>query len=139
MEQVAPMPQLGGTYALAASHNTDACMLALGIGLLTRLVARSAQPTIAVSVVGDHWRFDQAMAARSTVREFDLGVPHRFRRAVDGKEVRSVVTRQGAVLTERAVQNGRTTEIIREFADDQLRITMRISDTECTQTFKRTA
>ena len=130
------MPDYNGVYKLVSSENFDAFLQAMGLNVLMRKAATSGTPTITVSVSGDQWTLKQENKLRTNVMEFQLGV-QRDVKNLDGKSATSIVTKEGDTLVERRSGEGRQAEIIREFTDSQLKVTMKLEGVTAVRVFQK--
>ena len=130
------MPDYNGSYKQVSSENLDNFLKEMGMNMLLRKAAASASPTMIVTVSGDHWKIVTSTAIRSKEFEFDLGKPQEVKND-DGTTATTVVTKEGDKLVEKRSGKGREAEIVREFTDTQLKITMTLNGVTAVRVFNK--
>ncbi|XP_021925689.1 fatty acid-binding protein, muscle-like isoform X2 [Zootermopsis nevadensis] len=125
---------LNKKYKLASSENFDEVMKALGVGLVVRKVGNSVSPVIELTQNGDEYTITSQSTFKNTTTTFKLGQEFEEETA-DGRKVKSVVTQDGNKLIQ--VQKGeKETTIIREFNDDEVKMTLTVDDIVSTRIYK---
>ncbi|KDR16278.1 fatty acid-binding protein, muscle-like isoform X1 [Zootermopsis nevadensis] len=121
-------------YKLSTSEKFDEYMKALGVGLVVRKVGNSVSPVIELTQNGDEYTITSQSTFKNTTTTFKLGQEFEEETA-DGRKVKSVVTQDGNKLIQ--VQKGeKETTIIREFNDDEVKMTLTVDDIVSTRIYK---
>ena len=135
------MVQLNGSYKLDKSDNFDAFLkelgqyiilpknkqvhnqlcFATGVSFVTRNLAKTATPTVEVSVNGDQYTIKNLSTLKNTEITFTLGVEFEEDRA-DGKKVKTVVTKDSDTKLTQVQKGDKEVTIVREFSDDALTV-----------------
>lgn len=88
---------------------------------MTRNLAKTATPTVEVSVSGDTYTIKTLSTLKNSEITFQLGVEFEEDRA-DGKRVKTVVTADGATKLVQVQKGDKEVTIVREFSDDGLTV-----------------
>ena len=128
---------LGKKYKLASSENFDEFMKALGVGLVTRKVGNAVSPVVDLIKDGDQYVLSSSSTFKNTVikfkpgEEFDQETP-------DGRKVKSVINIDGNTLREVQTDpdSGKKTTIDRTFAEDEIKMVMKVDDVEAVRIYK---
>ncbi|XP_043196397.1 sodium/calcium exchanger regulatory protein 1-like [Amphibalanus amphitrite] len=130
------MVNYNGEYKLTSSENFDEYMKTVGVGMITRKAANAATPVVTVTTDGSHWKLKQVTSFKTHEQEFDIGVEQEISTA-DGRKVKSVVTKEGDVLTETQVGDGKTSTLVRKFTDSAMEMTVSCGDVVCKRVYTR--
>ncbi|VDD78031.1 unnamed protein product [Mesocestoides corti] len=97
-----------GSWKLETSKNFDELMRELGVGLVTRRILASINPTLIVSSLGGgKYKMRSESAFKTTEFEFKLGEEFE-EETLDGRIVRSTITIDGNTLKQVQVANNTT-------------------------------
>lgn len=125
---------LGKKYKLATSDKFDEYMKALGVGLVTRNMGNTVSPVIELTENGGEYTLSSNSTFKNTSISFKLGQEFE-QETPDGRKVQSLITQDGNKLIE--VQKGdKETKIIREFTNDEVKMTLTVDDILCTRVYK---
>jgi len=121
-------------YKLASSEKFDEYMKAIGVGLVVRKMGNAASPVVELTKNGDEYTLTSQSTFKNTTTVFKLGEEFE-EETPDGRKVKAVVTQEGNKLIH--VQKGeKETTIIREFSEDELKMTLTVEDIVCTRIYK---
>ncbi|XP_069699006.1 fatty acid-binding protein, muscle isoform X1 [Periplaneta americana] len=121
-------------YKLATSDKFDEYMKALGVGLVTRKMGNTVSPVVELTKNGDEFCLTSQSTFKNTAINFKLGQEF-DQETPDGRKVKSVITQDGSKLVE--VQKGdKETTIIRDFSNDEIKMTLTVDDIVCTRIYK---
>lgn len=121
-------------YKLASSENFDEVMKALGVGLVVRKMGNAVSPVIELTQNGDEYTLTSQSTFKNTSITFKLGEEFQ-EETPDGRLVKTTITQDGNKLVQ--VQKGeKETTIIREFSDDEVKMTLTVGDIVCTRIYK---
>ncbi|XP_023703141.1 fatty acid-binding protein, muscle isoform X2 [Cryptotermes secundus] len=125
---------LNKKYKLASSENFDEVMKALGVGLVVRKMGNAVSPVIELTQNGDEYTLTSQSTFKNTTITFKLGEEFQ-EETPDGRSVKTTITQDGNKLVQ--VQKGeKETTIIREFSDDEVKMTLTVDDIVCTRIYK---
>lgn len=125
---------LNKKYKLASSENFDEVMKALGVGLVVRKMGNAVSPVIELTQNGDEYTLTSQSTFKNTSITFKLGEEFE-EETPDGRTVKTVITQDGNKLVQ--VQKGqKETTIIREFNEDEVKMTLTVDDIVCTRIYK---
>ncbi|XP_049839808.1 fatty acid-binding protein, muscle-like [Schistocerca gregaria] len=125
---------IGRKYKLDKSENFDEFLKALGAGMLARKMAGAVSPVVELTKDGDTYTFKSASAFRTMLIAFKLDEEF-VEETPDGRKVNSTITQEGNKLHH--IQKGeKTTTTVREFSDEELKMTMTVDDIVCTRIYK---
>nr|ABL09307.1 allergen Aca s 13 [Acarus siro] len=130
------MVQINGSYKLEKSDNFDAFLKELGLNFVTRNLAKSATPTVEVSVNGDSYTIKTASTLKNTEISFKLGEEFEEARA-DGKTVKTVVNKESDTKFVQVQQGDKEVTIVREFSDEGLTVTATVNGVTSVRFYKR--
>lgn len=125
---------LNKKYKLAKSENFEEVMKALGVGYLIRKVGNTVSPVIELTESDGEYTFTSNSTFKNTVTKFRLGEEFE-EETPDGRKVKSIITQDDNKLIH--IQKGeKETRIEREFADDEVIMTIAVDDIVCTRIYK---
>jgi len=125
---------LNKKYKLASSENFDELMKALGVGLVVRKMGNAASPVIELTQNGDEYTLTSQSTFKNSTIIFKLGEEFE-EETPDGRKVKAVITQDGNKLVH--IQKGeKETTIIREFSDNEVKMTLTVDDIVCTRIYK---
>jgi fatty acid-binding protein 7 len=109
-------------------------MKALGVGLVVRKMGNAASPVIELTKSGDEYTLTSQSTFKNTTTLFKLGEEFE-EETPDGRKVKAVITQDGNKLIH--IQKGeKETTIIREFSEDEVKMTLTVDDIVCTRIYK---
>jgi len=121
-------------YKLASSEKFDEYMKAIGVGLVVRKMGNAASPVIELTKNGDEYTLTSHSTFKNSTTIFKLGEEFE-EETPDGRKVKAVITQDGNKLVH--IQKGeKETTIIREFSEDEVKMTLTVDDIECTRIYK---
>nr|AGM32122.1 lipocalin / cytosolic fatty-acid binding protein [Coptotermes formosanus] len=121
-------------YKLASSDKFDEYMKAIGVGLVVRKMGNAVSPVIELTLNGDEYTLTSQSTFKNTSITFKLGEEFE-EETPDGRKVKTVITQDGNKLIQ--VQKGqKETTIIREFSEDEVKMTLTVDDIVCTRIYK---
>lgn len=121
-------------YKLASSDKFDEYMKAIGVGLVVRKMGNAVSPVIELTQNGDEYTLTSQSTFKNTAITFKLGEEFE-EETPDGRTVKTVITQDGNKLVQ--VQKGqKETTIIREFNEDEVKMTLTVDDIVCTRIYK---
>ncbi|VDM96640.1 unnamed protein product [Thelazia callipaeda] len=88
-----------GSWNLVDSENFDAYLKQIGVGMITRGIARNVKPTLTFTVEGNKWKIVSESTFRKHVWEFELGKEFNETTA-DGRQVKSIFFFEDDVLVQ---------------------------------------
>lgn len=125
---------LNKKYKLASSENFEEIMKALGVGLVVRKMGNAASPVIELTQNGDEYTLTSQSTFKNSTITFKLGEEFE-EETPDGRKVKSLITQDGNKLIH--IQKGdKETKIIREFSEDEVKMTLTVDDIVCTRIYK---
>lgn len=116
----------GKKYKLEKSENFDEYMKSIGVGFVLRKMANTLHPVVTLEKHGDEYSFSTVSSFKSSIMKFKPGEEFDFE-TMDGRKVKSTVTIDGNKMTQIEIGEKRA-EIIREFSETELVVTMKIND-----------
>ena len=131
--------QLVGTWNLESSENWEEYMKELGVGLITRKAAATIKPTVIISNNGTQWTFKMQSTLKNSEQTATEGVEFN-ETTIDGRESKSLVTRDGAKLIHEQRDpktNELKTRIVREIVGDNFVQTLTAGSVVCKRIYKR--
>ncbi|XP_023703140.1 fatty acid-binding protein, muscle isoform X1 [Cryptotermes secundus] len=124
----------GKKFKLNSSVKFDEYMKALGVGLVVRKMGNAVSPVIELTQNGDEYTLTSQSTFKNTTITFKLGEEFQ-EETPDGRSVKTTITQDGNKLVQ--VQKGeKETTIIREFSDDEVKMTLTVDDIVCTRIYK---
>lgn len=121
-------------FKLDSSVKFDEYMKALGVGLVVRKMGNAVSPVIELTQNGDEYTLTSQSTFKNTSITFKLGEEFQ-EETPDGRLVKTTITQDGNKLVQ--VQKGeKETTIIREFSDDEVKMTLTVGDIVCTRIYK---
>jgi len=97
-------------------------------------MGNAASPVVELTKNGDEYTLTSQSTFKNTTTVFKLGEEFE-EETPDGRKVKAVVTQEGNKLIH--VQKGeKETTIIREFSEDELKMTLTVEDIVCTRIYK---
>lgn len=130
------MAEFAGEYTFVSSENFDEFLKALGVNFLLRKTVGALKPTFHVKAEEDGTIvFKSVSTFKTTETKFKLGEEFEEKR-MDGVVCKSVVTQEGNKLIQKQMSDP-PAEIIREFNDDELKITCKCGDVTATRMYKK--
>ncbi|KAG8223444.1 hypothetical protein J437_LFUL008516, partial [Ladona fulva] len=128
------MDFLNKKFKMVSSENFDEYMKALGVGLVTRKMGNAVTPTVEVTEKDGVFTIKTTSTFKNSEINFKLGEEF-DEETVDGRKVKSVVTKDGNKLIH--LQKGeKETTIIREFSGDEMKAILKVDDIVCTRVYK---
>ncbi|XP_046385331.1 fatty acid-binding protein, muscle isoform X2 [Ischnura elegans] len=128
------MDFLGKKFKMTSSENFDEYMKALGVGLVTRKMGNAVTPTVEVTEKDGTFTIKTMSTFKNSEISFKLGEEF-DEETVDGRKVKSVITKDGNKLVH--IQKGdKETTIIREFNGDEMKAILKVDDIVCTRVYK---
>jgi len=121
-------------YKLASSEKFDEYMKAIGVGLVVRKMGNAVSPVVELTQNGDEFTLTSQSTFKNTSITFKLGEEFE-EETPDGRKVQSVITQDGNKLIQ--IQKGdKETTIVREFSEDEVKMTLTVDDIVCTRIYK---
>eukprot|EP01054_Gregarina_sp_Poly1_P007335 Gregarina_sp_Poly_1__7334@NODE_4044_length_763_cov_6_780172_g2635_i0_p1_GENE_NODE_4044_length_763_cov_6_780172_g2635_i0NODE_4044_length_763_cov_6_780172_g2635_i0_p1_ORF_typecomplete_len144_score23_75Lipocalin_7/PF14651_6/1_5e30Lipocalin/PF00061_23/1_3e21DUF5640/PF18692_1/0_0026_NODE_4044_length_763_cov_6_780172_g2635_i0331726 len=121
-------------YKLASSDKFDEYMKAVGVGLVTRKMGNAVSPVIELKENNGEYTLTSESTFKNITLTFKLGQEFEQETA-DGRKVMTTFTLDGNKLIE--VQKGeKDSKIVREFSDDEVKMTLTVDDIVCTRIYK---
>nr|WBV73483.1 allergen [Blomia tropicalis] len=130
------MVQLNGSYKLDKSDNFDAFLKELGLNFVTRNLAKTASPTVEVSVDGDNYTIKSTSTFKNTEVKFKIGEEFEEDRA-DGKKVSTTVNKESDTKLVQVQKGEKEVTIVREFSDEGLTVTATVNGVSSVRFYKR--
>uniref|UniRef100_A0A1B6DEJ4 Fatty acid-binding protein, muscle n=1 Tax=Clastoptera arizonana TaxID=38151 RepID=A0A1B6DEJ4_9HEMI len=125
---------LNKKFKLSHSENFDELMKALGVGFLTRKAGNTVSPVIELTEKDGVFTLTSESVFKNTVTTFKLGEEFE-EETPDGRKVKSIITQDGNKLVQ--VQKGeKETNILREFSEDEVKMTLKVDDIVCNRIYK---
>ncbi|XP_021944577.1 sodium/calcium exchanger regulatory protein 1 isoform X1 [Folsomia candida] len=113
-----------GSYKLTKSENFEEYMKSVGVGLVMRKMAATATPTTEITQNGDDWNIKTSTTFKTTDIKFKLGQEFDEETA-DGRNCKSTITLDGDTKLVHSQKCGdQTLQILREFTDDEMKMTL---------------
>jgi len=121
-------------YKLARSEKFDEYIKAIGVWLVVRKMGSAASPVIELTKNGDEYTLTSQSTFKNTSITFKLGEEFE-EETPDGRKVQALITQDGNKLIH--IQKGeKETTIIREFSEDEVKMTVAVDDIVCTRIYK---
>jgi len=132
------MSTITGSYKLTKSENFEEYMKAVGVGMVMRKMAASATPVTDIVQTGDDWNIKTSTTFKTTDIKFQLGKEFDEETA-DGRKCKSTITKDGDNKLVHMQKCGeQTLQILREFTDDQMTMTLEApGGITCTRVYKK--
>lgn len=126
-----------GKYELTKSENFEEYMKALGVGMVMRKMAAASTPVTEITKTGDDWNIKTVTTFKTTEIKFQLDKEFPETTA-DGRECQSKISMDGAnTLVHTQTCKGQTFKILREFTDNEMKMTLEAPDVTCIRTYKK--
>ncbi|XP_068206606.1 fatty acid-binding protein-like [Palaemon carinicauda] len=131
------MVKFEGKYEHVKSENFDEFLKSIGVPLIPRKMVTSSNPVVEVSKEGDVWVIRMSTLIRTIEYKFTPGEP--IQTETMGGMAQNVFTFEDNVIKHTQKSDTYTTEVLREFSDDSLVMTLKHveSGTTCHRYFKR--
>lgn len=131
------MVQFEGKYQHEKSQNFEEFLKAIGVPLVPRKVVANSNPVVEVTKDGDTWSIKMSTLLRDIVYKFKPGEPTHTESM--GGSAKNVFTIENNVIRQQQESPTFSTDVLREFTDDNLHMTMTHveSGTVCHRYFKR--
>ena len=121
-------------YKLSSSEKFDEYMKTICVGLVVRKMGNAASPVIELTKNGDEYTLTSQSTFKNTTITFKLGEEFE-EETPDGRKVKAVITQDGNKLVH--IQKGeKETTIIREFTEDEVKMTLTVDDIVCRRIYK---
>ncbi|CAF1270838.1 unnamed protein product [Rotaria magnacalcarata] len=118
---------LKGSWNYADGENFDEYMKEIGVGLTSRLAAKSIKPRLIISENGGKWTVRSESTIKTTSYEFTPGVEF-DETTPDGREVKSTINFKGNKWVHTAVDKNGKESVVTRYVDDKGR---HMIDMEC--------
>lgn len=133
-DQAALAPVLNKKYKLHTSENFEEVMKELGVGWITRKLGNAASPVIELTYNNGEYSLTSKSTFKNTDLRFRIGQEF-TQETPDGREVKTIITQKGNVLTE--VQTGdKMTTIVRTFTPEEIKMIVKVNDIVSTRIYK---
>ncbi|CAF3120883.1 unnamed protein product [Rotaria socialis] len=109
---------LKGTWDYVDGENFDEYMKELGVGLTTRLAARSIKPRLIFSENGGKWTVKSESTIKSTSYEFTPSVEF-DETTPDGRQVKSTINFEGNKWVHTTVDKDGKKSVVTRYVDDK--------------------
>ncbi|XP_066943690.1 fatty acid-binding protein-like [Macrobrachium rosenbergii] len=131
------MVQFEGKFEHDRSENFDEFLKSIGVPLIPRKLMTSSNPVVEVAKEGDVWVIRMSTLIRTIEYKFTPGEP--IQTETMGGMAQNVFTFEGNVIKQTQKSDTYTTEVLREFSDDNLVMTIKHveSGITCHRYFKR--
>jgi len=130
------MAEFVGDYQFVSSDNFEEFLKTLGVGFLIRKTVGALKPTFQIRVEDDGTIvFKSISTFKNTETKFKFGEEFEEKR-MDGVVCKSTITQDGNKLIQKQ-ESDPPAEIIREFNDDELKITCKCKDVVATRIYKK--
>ncbi|CAF1270787.1 unnamed protein product [Rotaria magnacalcarata] len=129
---------LNGTWEYVDGEHFDEYMKEIGVGLTTRLAAKSIKPRLIISENGGKWTVRSESSVKTTSYDFTPGVEFAETTA-DGRDVKSTIKFEGNKWVHTTIdKNGKKSVVIR-YVDDkgQQMIDMECGSVKARRWYKR--
>jgi len=128
---------LTGKYTMIKSENFDEYMQAVGVGFVLRKMAATATPTTEIKEENGDWNIKTITTFKTTEIKFQLGKEFDEETA-DGRKCKSTITQDGdSKLVHTQICGDKTYTILREFTDDEMKMTLDAPGVVCTRVYKK--
>lgn len=132
------MSKFNGKYEMQKCENLDEFLDKLGVGTAMKEVAKAFNPTIEVEIKDDVYIFRSVSSFKTSETKFKLNEEFEEERlSTDGKQVRSVVTKEGENKFVQTQYGPKEVTIVREFDKDQLTVTAKCDGSSCRFIYKK--
>lgn len=131
------MSKFNGTYEMQKSENIDEFLDALGVGQVVNEASKTFAPIVEVEIEGDRYVFRTVSSFKTSVLSFKLNEEFEDERHTDGKQVRSVVVKEGDNKFVQTQHGPKVVTIVREFNKDELIVTGHCDGSTCKFTYKK--
>jgi len=125
-----------GKYVMTKSENFDEYMKEVGVNFMMRKLASTAKPTTEISQSGDEWNIKTSTTFKTTEIKFKLGEPFDEETA-DGRKCKSTITLDGNKMLHVQDCDGKKYEIVRDFKDKEMVMTLTAGNVTCTRTYEK--
>ncbi|XP_012253454.1 fatty acid-binding protein, muscle isoform X2 [Athalia rosae] len=126
----------GKKYKLSTSENFEEFMKALGVGMVTRKMGNTISPTIElIEEEGGKFKLKTTSTFKNSEIQFTIGEEF-DEETIDGRKVKSVITRDGNKFHQIQKGDKLETTIDREFTPTEMTAIMKVGDIVCTRVYK---
>lgn len=124
-----------GTYALESSENFDAFLKELGVGWMTRTVAKRTKSKYEITRNGDVYTLKTISSFKTSEISFAFGEMFEEDR-LDGVKVKTKITLNGNKWIQKQFGDKEVT-LVREFIGDIIKLTCVVNDVTAVRIYKR--
>ncbi|XP_014287666.1 fatty acid-binding protein, muscle-like [Halyomorpha halys] len=125
----------GIKYKLDKSERFDEFMKCLGVSMLTRKMGNAVSPVVEMTENDGEYTISSSSTFKNSIIKFKLGQEF-DEDTPDGRKVKSIITQDGDNKLIQIQKGDKESKIIREFAKDQILMTLSVDDVVCIRTYK---
>ncbi|XP_067409932.1 fatty acid-binding protein 5-like [Emydura macquarii macquarii] len=125
-----------GKWSLISSEGFEEYMKELGVGVAMRKMGSMAKPDVYITKDGDTITIKTESTFKSSQLSFKLGEKCE-ENTLDGRKVQTIVTLNGATLTQLQQWDGKETTITRKLEDGKLVVECDMNGCKCKRVYQK--